>query len=93
MGENINHREVIPHWRAQGALNLAGQLHEMPREFDKVLPKFDPDKSGSPEDHLNNFFLATHLLNVQHEDVVCRIFPYTFQEKHLLGISSYHPVL
>jgi hypothetical protein len=60
---------------------LDGKLHEMPREFDKVLPKFDPDKSGSPEDHLNNFFLATHLLNVQHEDMVCRIFPYTFSRK------------
>jgi hypothetical protein len=54
----------------QGALNLAGPLHEMPRKYDKVLPKFDPDRPGSPEDHIKKFFLATHFLNVQHEDVV-----------------------
>jgi hypothetical protein len=50
---------------------------------DKLLPKFDPDKCESQEDHVNNFFLDIHLLNVQHKDVVCRLFPYTF-----LGISS-----
>jgi hypothetical protein len=53
----------------------------MPTEYDKVLPKFDPDKSRSLEDHLNIFFLDTHLPNVQHEDVVCRIFPYAFSCK------------
>jgi hypothetical protein len=68
---------------------MAGELHEMPRKFDKLLPKFDPDKPGSPEDHVNNLFLAIHLLGVQHDDVVCRLFPYTFLGKPLLGISSY----
>jgi hypothetical protein len=62
----------------QGDLNLAEPLHEMPRKPEKLLPKFDPDRPGSPEDHIKNFFLATLLLNVQHEDVVCRLFPYTF---------------
>jgi hypothetical protein len=62
---------------------MAGELHEMPRKFDKLLPKFDPDKPGSPEDHVNNFFLAIHLLGVEHDDIVCRLFPYTF-----LGKSS-----
>jgi hypothetical protein len=46
MGENMNHREVIPRWRAQGDLNMVGQLHEMPRKFDKLLPKFDPENPG-----------------------------------------------
>jgi hypothetical protein len=50
----------------------------MPKKYDKVLPKFDPDNLEYLEDHLNNFFLATHLLNFQHEEVVCRLFPYTF---------------
>jgi len=81
MEENRNDRKFIPCWRAQGALNLAGTLHEIPRKYDKFLPKFDPDKPGSPKDHLNNFFITTHLQNVQHEDVVCRLFPYTFSTK------------
>jgi len=50
----------------------------MPRKFDRLLPKFDPDKAGSPKDHINNLFLAIQLLGVQHDDVVCRLFPYTF---------------
>lgn len=48
MGENMVHIEVIPRWRAHGALNMDGQLHEMPRKFDNLL-KFDPDKLGSQE--------------------------------------------
>jgi hypothetical protein len=32
-----------------------------------------------PEDHIKKFILAIRLMNVQHEDVVCRIFPYTFE--------------
>jgi hypothetical protein len=53
------------------------KLHEMPRKFDKLL-KFNQDKPGSLEDHVNNLFLAIHLLGVKHDDVVCRLFPYTF---------------
>jgi hypothetical protein len=26
MGENMNHREVIPRWRAQGSLNMDGKF-------------------------------------------------------------------
>jgi hypothetical protein len=59
------------------------ELHEMPRNFDNLLLKFNPDKLGSPEDHVNNLFLAIHILGVEHDDVVCGIFPYTF-----LGKSS-----
>jgi hypothetical protein len=58
-----------------------GEVHEMPRKFDRILPKFDPDKPESPKDHINNLFLAIRLLGVQHEDVVCRLFPYTFSGK------------
>jgi hypothetical protein len=32
-----------------------------------------------PEDHIKKFILAIRLMNVQHEDVVCRLFPYTFE--------------
>jgi hypothetical protein len=57
------------------------KIHEMMRKFDKILPKFDPDKPGSPEDHVNNLFLAIHLLGVEHDDIVCRLFPYNFSWK------------
>jgi hypothetical protein len=78
MGENQN---VIPPWMSQGALNLPGPMHEFPKHPERLLPKFDPDKACSPEDHVKNLFLATRLLDVCYEDVVCRLFPYTFENK------------
>jgi hypothetical protein len=44
-----------------------------------MIPKYDPETSGLPEDHIKKFILAIRLMNVQHEDVVCIIFPYTFE--------------
>jgi hypothetical protein len=32
-----------------------------------------------PEDHIKKFILVVKLMNVQHEDIVCRLFPYTFE--------------
>ena len=43
----------------------------------KLMPKFDPDNDILPEDHINKFMLA---MNVQHEDVACRLFYFTLQE-------------
>jgi hypothetical protein len=53
----------------------------MPKKLERLLLKFDLDKPSSPEDNINNLFLATCLLIVHYEDVVCRIFPYTFINK------------
>jgi hypothetical protein len=41
----------------------------------KFLPKFDPEKKDSAEDHVKKFLLAIRLQNVQHKDVVCQIVP------------------
>ena len=62
-------------------LNLAAPLHDLPKHPERVLPKFDPRKGVSAEYHLKSFYLALNLLNVEYEDVVCRIFPYTFEPK------------
>jgi hypothetical protein len=66
-------------WLAIYALEIPGQVHNLPRHPEKLLPKFDPETYGFPEDHIKKFILAIKLMNVQHEDVVCRIFPYTFE--------------
>ena len=67
-------REIMP-------LNLASPLHDLPKNPEKVLPKFDFGKGVSAKDHLQSFYLALNLLNVEHEDVVCRLFQYTFEPK------------
>jgi hypothetical protein len=71
----------LPAWRAQDALNLVGQLHDLPKHPEHILPKFDWGKAGSLEDHIKNFYLAIWLLDVEHEDVVCKLFPYAFENK------------
>jgi hypothetical protein len=41
----------------------------------------DPEKKDSTEDHIKKFILAIRLVNVEHEDVMCILFPYTFEGK------------
>jgi hypothetical protein len=45
----------------------------------KLLPKYDPETSGLPEDHIKKFILAIRLMNLKHEDVVYILFPYMFE--------------
>jgi hypothetical protein len=56
-------------------------LHDMPKHPEKFFPKFDPDREYSPEDHIKKFTLVVRLMNVQYEDVFCRLFPYTFENR------------
>jgi hypothetical protein len=44
-----------------------------------MLPKYDPETSVLPEDHIKKFILSIRLMNVQHEDVVFILFPYMFE--------------
>ena len=78
-----------PAWRERAPLNLVAPLHDLPKHPEKVSPKFDPGKGVSVEDHLHGFYLALNLLNVEHEDVVCRLFEYTFEPKELSWYFSW----
>ncbi len=53
-----------------------------------LLPKIDPDKGEPPEDHIKRFMMVIRLMGVQHEDVVCRLFPYTFEGKDSMWYFS-----
>ena len=59
-------------------VKLKGELLWVQQHPEKLLPKFDRDNDFTPEDHIKQFMLSLILLDVQHEDVVCRLFPYTF---------------
>lgn len=56
-------------------------VHPLPKHTEKVLPIFNPDEKKSVEDHVKQFITKVKLLNVRHEDVVCRLVPYTFGGK------------
>ena len=66
-------------------------LHPLPRHPQKVLLKFDLDKKEPTKSHLNKFMLALILLNVEHEYVVCRLFPFTFEGKESTWYFSLAP--
>jgi hypothetical protein len=65
-------------WLARDALEFPGWVHNLPSHPEKLLPKFDPKIFGLPQYHIKNFILAIILMNVQHENIVCRIFSCTF---------------
>ena len=64
---------------ARDTVAIPRRVHNVPQHLEKMLPKYDLGTSGLPEDHIKKFILVIRLTNVQHEDVVCRIFPYTFE--------------
>ena len=75
--ENQNNH-AIP-WLNQDAMDVPGPQHPLPKHPKKWLPKFDPDSKQFAEDHIKKFMLTIRLRSVEHEDVVCRLFPYTFE--------------
>ena len=65
-------------WLVADVIAVPRAQHPLPKHPAKRLPRFDPDNDITLEDHIKQFMLSLRLLDVQHEDVVCRLFPYTF---------------
>ena len=69
-----------PAWKSRSPLNLTPSLHELPQDFEKLLPKFDPNEKVAVDDHFQSFYLEIERLRAwEYEDVVCRFFPYTLK--------------
>ena len=68
-------------WRAKTPLNMVEPLHDFPKNPDMVLPNFELGRGISIEDHLKSFYLDLEILSVEHEYVVCTLFPYNFEPK------------
>ena len=66
-------------WLDLDAVLIPGQLHKFPKNHEKWLPRFNPDDRIPVEDHIKSYMQAIRLRNVIHEDVVCRLFPYSFE--------------
>ena len=79
---NANQPPPPPAWRARSSLNLTPPLHAMPQNFDKALPKFEPNEGILVDDHLQSFYLDLEgLQEAEQEDVVCRLFPHNLKVK------------
>jgi ribonuclease HI len=66
-------------WLDQDVVAVPGPQHPLPKHPEKWLTKFDLDSKRTAEDHIMKFMLDIRLRNVEHEYVVCRLFPYTFE--------------
>ena len=71
----------IPGWESNTALNLHGPLHELPRNKVAFLPNFNDEGNITALEHIRKYESALHLLDITYEDVVCRLFPFTFEGK------------
>ena len=68
-------------WLTIDVISIPGPTHPLPKKPQKFLPKYDHDDDISPEHHIKQFMDALKLMNVEHEDVVCILFPHTLQGK------------
>ena len=68
-----------PRWLTINPLAIAGPQNDLPRNPNKFLPKFDSDDDILPKTYLDKFMLAMNIMNVQHEDVACKLFCLTLQ--------------
>jgi hypothetical protein len=65
-------------WLVVDVIAVPGMQHPLPKHLEKLLAKFDPNNDVTLEDHIKQFMLSLRLMDVQDEDVVFRLFPYTF---------------
>ena len=79
----------IPAWESNTTLNLHGPLHELPREAVAFLPKFDDEGNITTLEHIRKYESILCFLDITYEDVVCRLFPFTFEGK----VSDWYFVL
>ena len=56
-----------PRWLTINPLAIAGPQNDLPRNLDKLLPKFDLDDDILPKTHIDKSMLAMNIMNVQHE--------------------------
>ena len=69
-----------PAWKARSPLNLTPPLHNLPQDFEKLFPKFDPNEKVVVDDHLQSFYLEIEGLRAgEYEDVVYRLFLHTLK--------------
>ena len=55
---NANQPPPQPTWRDRSPLNMTPPLHDLPQDFDKMLPKFEQSEGILIDDHLQSFYLA-----------------------------------
>jgi hypothetical protein len=87
----VNQNNLAKPWLDQDVVVVPRPQHPLPKQPEKWLPKFDPNSKQSVEHHIKKFMLVIILWSVENEDVVCRLFPYTFEGNASTWYFSQHP--
>ena len=82
-------RFQIPPWESNTKLRLHGPLHKIPRKAISLLPIFYGEGNITILEHVRKYECLLRLFDIQYEDVVCRIFSFTFEGK----VSNWYYVL
>lgn len=67
-------------WLGETPLNIARAPHPLPRNPKRYLPIYAPMGGNTTEEHVVSFKYSLRILNIQHEDVAYRLFPFTLQD-------------
>ena len=73
--------EANPRWLTINHLAITRPQNPLPKNPEKLLPKFNHDNDILPKTHIDKFMLAMNIMNVKHEDVACNMFCLTLQGK------------
>lgn len=68
-------------WLAVDSILVPSAHHPLSKHPKNRLLKFDLDNDVLLEDHIKQFMISLRLMVVEHEDVFCRLVPYTFVGK------------
>ena len=74
-------------WLAQDAVAVPGVQHPLPKHPEIFIPKFNLDRKEFVDDHIKKFMLVVRVMNVEHDDLACIFFTYTFEMKVQHGTS------
>jgi len=57
-----------------GPLNIPFHVHDLPKNYLKLLPKYNGEPSLSIEEHIATFQVFTHNMFMEHDDVFMSLF-------------------
>ena len=66
-------------WLDLDTVFVLGKQHKFPKNPEKWIPKLNLDERSLSKDHIKTFMKSIQSRNVIHEDVVCILFPYSFE--------------
>lgn len=68
-------------WLSTGPIVIPRDQQDLPKHYEKWLPKYNLDGPITAKEHVKQFMLSLKLGEIQHEDQVCKLFLFTFGGK------------